>query len=67
MIIEEQYQEAYKLYSKDFWGEHQLSPMTMWGFQEIVPDEQKKYYLDKAKISIRIKKINQIKQKYESR
>jgi hypothetical protein len=57
--------EAYRLYSKDFWGKYQLSPMTIWGFQEIVPDKEKDYYLNKAKTLIRIKKIKHIKQKYE--
>lgn len=67
MILEEPYLEAYRLYSKDFWGEHNLSPMTMWGFQEIVPDKEKKYYLNKAKLSLRIKKIKHIKENYENR
>ena len=59
--------EAFRIYSKYFWGEHHFSPITLWGFQEIVPDNEKEYYINEAKLSIRIKKIKQIKQKYENR
>ena len=67
MDQEELILEAFTIYSKYFWGEHHFSPITVWGFQEIVPDNEKQYYIDRARISIRMKKINQIKQKYENR
>ena len=67
MTEEEQYIVAYGLYSRDYIKEYDMSPMTIWGFANIIPDYIRKKYLDKAKLSIRTKKINEIKQKYESR
>jgi len=67
MTEEDQYIEAFILYSREFRAVNNMSSMTMWGFRNILPYPTKKDYLDKAIISIRRRKINQIKGNYENR
>lgn len=61
MTEEEHYREAYRLYSREFRAVNNMSTMTMWGFRNILPYPTKKDYLDKAIISLRRRKINEIK------
>ena len=67
MTEEELYKEAYRLFCKDYVIKYDLEPMTIWGFINILVTKEREEYLDKAIISIRKIKINQIKQKYENR
>ena len=58
--------EAYRLYCKDFIEEHQISPISIWGFVNILSDETKTSYMNRAKVSLREKKIMEIRKKLVS-